>query len=43
MQSGDAETAACHVCDEVFETQVDLLEHLRTEHPDELLPDLAGE
>jgi hypothetical protein len=39
MQSGDAETAVCHVCEAQFETQADLLRHLQAEHPDDLLPD----
>jgi C2H2 type zinc finger protein len=42
-QSGDAETATCHVCDQRFETQADLLKHLQTEHPDEVLPDMTAE
>jgi len=43
MQSGDAETAVCHICDETFDTQADLLKHLQTEHPDDVLPDPVGE
>jgi hypothetical protein len=42
MQSGDPETAVCHVCDETFETQADLLKHLQTEHPNDVLPGASG-
>ena len=39
-QSGDGETAVCHVCEATFETQADLLAHLQSEHPDDLLPEM---
>jgi hypothetical protein len=42
-QSGDGEAAVCHVCNERFETQVDLAKHLMDTHPDDLLPDVTGD
>jgi hypothetical protein len=41
-QSGDAETAACHVCDQRFGTQEELARHLIKAHADELLSDALG-
>jgi hypothetical protein len=38
-QQGDAETAVCHVCNERFSTQEQLLKHLEQAHPDDVLPD----
>jgi hypothetical protein len=43
MQSPNDETAVCHVCDARFDTQLQLAEHLRTEHPDDMLVDPAAE
>ena len=39
MQSGEGETAICHVCDQRFQTQGELLKHLEETHPNDLLPD----
>jgi len=36
-QSGDGETAVCHVCDQRFDTQEELSKHLIGAHPDDLL------
>ena len=38
-QSGDEETAICHVCNQRFPTQGELLKHLEETHPNDLLPD----
>jgi hypothetical protein len=40
MQSSDEETAICHVCDQRFRTQGELLKHLEETHPRDLLPDV---
>jgi hypothetical protein len=40
MRSGDEETAICHVCDQRFQTQGELLKHLEETHPSDLLPDV---
>jgi hypothetical protein len=39
MPSGGEGTAICHVCDQSFRTQGDLLKHLEETHPNDLLPD----
>jgi hypothetical protein len=36
-QSGDGEIAVCHVCDQKFPTQEELLAHLDGAHEGELL------
>jgi hypothetical protein len=41
MQSGEGETAICHVCDQRFQTQGELLKHLEETHPNDLLPDAS--
>ena len=33
------ELGVCHVCDKEFATQLELSDHLRKEHPDDVLPD----
>jgi hypothetical protein len=43
MQSANDEAAVCHVCAARFETQLLLADHLRREHPDDVLDDPAGE
>ena len=40
-QSGDVETAVCHVCDQRFETQEDLSKHLMDSHPDEFFSEVT--
>jgi hypothetical protein len=42
-QSGDAETAACHVCHQRFGTQEELARHLIEAHADGLLSDPQGD
>jgi transcription elongation factor Elf1 len=42
-QTGDGETAVCHVCGQRFATQAELLKHLEDQHPDDLLPDPADQ
>jgi hypothetical protein len=36
---GSGEVGTCHVCGAVFETQLELSEHLMKDHPEDLLPD----
>ena len=43
MQSDNDENALCHVCGARFDTQLELADHLRTEHPDDVLDDPAPE
>ena len=38
-QRGDGEVGVCHVCGAVFDTQLELSDHLMKDHPDDLLPD----
>jgi hypothetical protein len=40
MQSGDTETAVCHVCDKRFETQEELSKHLMDTHPNEFFSEV---
>jgi hypothetical protein len=40
-QSGDGETAVCHVCGETFGTQEALASHLRGRHDEDTLGDAA--
>lgn len=35
-QTGDTETAVCHVCDQRFGTQEELTKHLIDAHPNDL-------
>ena len=37
-QSGDEETATCHMCGKTFSSQEDLSKHLMEEHEGEGLP-----
>jgi hypothetical protein len=37
-QSGDGETATCHMCGRVFPTQLALSQHLIDDHDDDGLP-----
>lgn len=37
-QRGDPEVGVCHVCGQIFDTQMALSEHLMERHPDDLLP-----
>jgi len=39
-QSGDLETAVCHVCDQRFGTQEELAKHLIDAHPEETFRDV---
>jgi hypothetical protein len=37
-QGGDPEIAVCHVCEQTFETQLALSQHLMETHADDVLP-----
>ena len=37
-QQGDGEVATCHVCGQTFDSQLELSEHLKDMHPEDVLP-----
>ncbi len=42
-QGGDPEIGTCHMCGEVFPTQLELSKHLMDEHDDDGLPTPEGD